>query len=32
VPGAGADVERRPAARYELIVLDPEPIVAGAFA
>jgi hypothetical protein len=29
VPGAGADVERRPAARYELIVLDPEPIVAG---
>jgi hypothetical protein len=32
VPGAGAGVERRLAARYELIVLDPEPTVAGASA
>ena len=30
VPGAGADVERRPAERFELIVLDPDPIVEGA--
>jgi hypothetical protein len=29
LPGAGAEVGRRPAARFELIVLDPEPIVAG---
>ncbi len=32
VPGSGADVERRPAARFELIVLDPDPIVEGAAA
>jgi hypothetical protein len=32
VPGAEADLERRSAARYELIVLDAEPIVAGASA
>jgi hypothetical protein len=30
VPGAGAEVDRRSAARFELIVLDPLPIVGGA--
>ena len=30
VPGATDEVGRRPAARFELIVLDPEPLVGGA--
>jgi predicted phage baseplate assembly protein len=32
VPGAVGDLGRRPAERYELIVLDPDPVVGGAAA